>query len=65
MAQLGDHQLQMRDHRFRARGTSFGLTPSQLLRREGCAQGVDVVGEGIQCGCHAKDRIMIALRWEQ
>jgi hypothetical protein len=44
VAELGDQQLQMRDHRLRAGRPRFGLAARLLLRGKGCAQGIDLGG---------------------
>jgi hypothetical protein len=44
MAELGDQQLQVRDHRLRPGRPRFGLAARLLLRGKGCAQGVDLRG---------------------
>jgi hypothetical protein len=44
---FGDHQLQGRDHRFRSRDRRFRHVPGRPLRRQGAAQRIEVVRDGI------------------
>lgn len=59
MAELGDHQLQVRDHRLGARGACFGLPPGRALGQQRRLQRFDVVRERFGAGIHGGNRIAV------
>ena len=55
MLHLGDHQLELCNHRLGARGTLLGVAPGRLLGQQRGPEGGDVVGGGSGSGGHARD----------
>jgi hypothetical protein len=62
VAELGDQQLQVRDHRLRAGRTRFGLAARLLFRGKRCAQGVDLGGR-IGRGGHSRSESQFSAEW--